>query len=194
MPDELFALRSLRVLDLSWNMLRSIPAALSQCVVLETLLLRENDLHELPDCFASLQQLTALDVTDNALQRLPSSLAACTQLRLLQLQRNLLPPETVATTRAQFASVRQIDLDPQLTGAAARRWRPAPAPPPPPPQQQAAPPPGTPSGAAVAAAGGASSRPGTPVSSARVIARRVRTCSLAATVRPVAALFILVAL
>src|SRR5687768_9403987 len=64
-PDAVFELSQLTVLDLSDNQLTSLPESISRLKKLTSLGLRKNKLTSLPEFTKTLQNLTLLDLSDN---------------------------------------------------------------------------------------------------------------------------------
>ncbi|CDW54122.1 Leucine rich repeat and calponiny [Trichuris trichiura] len=89
-PNCIASLRSLTFLDLSYNQISILPAAL--CTLpLEVLLLKSNRVESLPSEIGKLAgTLTELDVSCNRLSSLPSEIGALSKLRVLNLRQNVL--------------------------------------------------------------------------------------------------------
>ncbi|GFR48208.1 hypothetical protein Agub_g10067, partial [Astrephomene gubernaculifera] len=86
MPDAVLAcLTNLRWLDLSYNMLSSLPPTLTLLVQLEYLDLQHNILASLPEGVAALSRLADLDLSENHLHRLPGDFSQLTSLTFLHL-------------------------------------------------------------------------------------------------------------
>jgi Leucine-rich repeat (LRR) protein len=90
-----------------------VPASLSKCVLLDTIILSENKLTGLPAALGTLQGLTVLRLANNDLRTVPHELAAVTTLQEvdcsgnaeldmipLQLRGTLFTAATASTYRA----------------------------------------------------------------------------------------------
>ena len=73
-------LAALTELDLSNNLLRSVPTSIGACSQLRVLYLQHNRLDHLPSQLGRLQQLSLLDVRHNQLPVLPAELTRLPQL------------------------------------------------------------------------------------------------------------------
>lgn len=93
LPDELFAMCSLRYLNAAQNKIEQLPPVercTYRCPVLEEIYLQDNSLAEiLPEIFR-LPSLVILDISNNKLQRIPFDMWKATKLRELNIAFNLL--------------------------------------------------------------------------------------------------------
>ncbi|MGK7952900.1 MAG: COR domain-containing protein [Xenococcaceae cyanobacterium] len=89
-PDEVFELRNLKVLNLSWNKIHKLHNYSSNSSNLIALNLSNNQLPVLPDSIANFFNLTTLDLSNNQLVNLPNSLANLSNLTTLDLSNNQL--------------------------------------------------------------------------------------------------------
>jgi len=80
-------LPNLTMLQLSYNLLRSVPD-LRHLAFLETLDLRHNNLTALPAHIANIPSLTCLDLSGNQLTELPAAIGSCDSLRRLNVADN----------------------------------------------------------------------------------------------------------
>merc|ERR1712072_800739 len=80
-------LPNLTTLQLSYNVLRSVPS-LQHLAFLETVDLRHNNLSALPTHIAKVPSLTCLDVSGNRLTELPAAIGRCSTLRRLNVSDN----------------------------------------------------------------------------------------------------------
>lgn len=95
-PRAVYALPGLRVLQLHCNALTAkhlafppgAPGAPAPLQGLQELVLSQNQLATLPDCFAGLCNLQTLALDHNALRAVPPCVAAMTRLRVLDLSAN----------------------------------------------------------------------------------------------------------
>lgn len=87
-PLEVLRLPSLKVLDLSHNLIRNLPEAIAELPCLEALNLRSNQLRELPATMGELRALQRLELDENQLAGLPHELSFCDGLRTLRLSSN----------------------------------------------------------------------------------------------------------
>jgi hypothetical protein len=104
-PDEIFAFRNLRTLDLTGNRLRTLPERLGGLTELRELRLRGNGLHALPESVGNLTKLRHLDLEANCLVGLPDSLARCAALNTVNLVNN-----PYSYVRLSFGSWRDVEL------------------------------------------------------------------------------------
>ncbi|GFP91197.1 lrr repeats and ubiquitin-like domain-containing protein at2g30105 [Phtheirospermum japonicum] len=93
-PEEVWACgQSTRVLDLSFNSLLEVPAAIGRLTSIQKLLLSGNHFSDESICWeglSSLKSLVALSLNQNNLTSLPSSLGALTCLKQLHIESNKL--------------------------------------------------------------------------------------------------------
>ncbi|MEH2410557.1 COR domain-containing protein [Nostoc sp.] len=97
-PAEVFELKWLEVLNLSYNQLTTLPEAIARLPQLTSLYLSYNQLTTLPEAIARLPQLTSLYLSHNQLTTLPEAIARLQQLTSLYLSHNQLTtlPEAIA--------------------------------------------------------------------------------------------------
>ncbi|GAA5861120.1 hypothetical protein JCM1840_003087 [Sporobolomyces johnsonii] len=105
LSSELFAhLGALETLILDNNTLRNLPEALGSLPNLVTFSVKNNLLTHLPDSLGDLQRLQSLSVSGNNLQTLPRGVWKCAQLTLLNASSNLIkdfPDPPLMTASAQ---------------------------------------------------------------------------------------------
>jgi Leucine-rich repeat (LRR) protein len=87
-PEESCLLRHLLRIDLAYNKLQTIPAAIGQFDRLETLSLRHNQLKTLSPNIGRLSKLKALDLSFNQLTELPQEMGQLTSLQILKINYN----------------------------------------------------------------------------------------------------------
>jgi hypothetical protein len=97
-PNALLSetMKGLKVVNLSNNKIRFVPAEVQCLVCLEQLLLEYNNIRLIRCDFALLQNLEVLEVTDNDLRIIPPSLGVLSKLRRLKIGGNPLvnvPPD-----------------------------------------------------------------------------------------------------
>ena len=81
-------LRSLELLDLSYNDIETVPEALGSCSQLRSIRLSHNKLKQLPREIGKLQKLSVLEVSNNNLRVLTSRIVLCKQLKVIQVDHN----------------------------------------------------------------------------------------------------------
>ncbi|GJM35283.1 MAG: hypothetical protein DHS20C18_42840 [Saprospiraceae bacterium] len=119
-PARAMAFPMLRVLNLNGNfnqrnIFRTIPAAITQLKVLQSLQLSYCQLENIPPQIGELQQLTSLDLSGNLLNDLPHQIGQLNKLVYLDLSRNAF--RRFPAQVAQLQQLKQLDLyDNQLTG------------------------------------------------------------------------------
>lgn len=89
-PETPFRLPHLRVLDLSYNRLKSLPDSIGFLFHLEELLIPFNQLDSIPDSIVYLKVLQKLDLSHNSITRLPDNLGKITTLVKLNVSHNKL--------------------------------------------------------------------------------------------------------
>ena len=89
-PDEVFELNHLKVLNLSHNLLSKLPDLFDNLNELQSLYLSGNKLSKLPNSFTSLSNLTSLDLSENKLFNLPDFIGNLVNLSTLDLRGNKL--------------------------------------------------------------------------------------------------------
>lgn len=80
----------LQILDLSWNLLESLPVEIKHLTRLRHLSLSGNKLSSLPGEVGQLLRLEVLAVASNALESIPSALKTCERLKVLDISANKL--------------------------------------------------------------------------------------------------------
>jgi Leucine-rich repeat (LRR) protein len=89
LPDELFELQQLKVLNLSMNYFNEIPEGIGRLKGLEQLIFIESDFERLRDSVGELSNLTYLNISENpSLRTLPESLGNLAALKNLYLNDN----------------------------------------------------------------------------------------------------------
>ena len=89
-PVEIGKLRSIRILHLEWNRIRSIPVELWGLRTLVELALDNNDIDWIPEELGRLEKLETLELSFNTITLLPAGLGNLKELKLLNLQYVLL--------------------------------------------------------------------------------------------------------
>ena len=107
LPDELFTASQLRRLDLSFNLLTTIQAAVFGMPNLEYLNLSQNQLKELPDTDNWSPQLLTIDLTKNNLQSLPAGIQH-SAIEILNLSENQFT--TIPRCVCRIKSLTSLDL------------------------------------------------------------------------------------
>jgi hypothetical protein len=120
--DLAHLITELRVLDVSKNSLRSLPASLSECADLQTLHASHNSLRCLEFLPCPLQRLTELYADSNSLAELPRCLWACPRLKHVSLCANKLDVASLAMPRSDaggpvLAPLEHLDLGKNRLGA-----------------------------------------------------------------------------
>lgn len=92
-PPQVFALTTLRRLDLSCNELRSLPASIGRLTALEELWLQGNPLESIDPAVSNLRQLRVLDLRETRLRALPAEVSRLPQLVVLDLAGTDLGPD-----------------------------------------------------------------------------------------------------
>jgi Leucine-rich repeat (LRR) protein len=85
-PDEVFRLKHLEVLNLSYNALSSIPAAISGLRNLKTLKLYSNQITIFPEAVRTLPNLTSLSLVMNKMAEIPDWISQLQNLNHLDLR------------------------------------------------------------------------------------------------------------
>ncbi len=87
-PPQILKLSSLKLLDLSCNLIDELPDEIAALTQLQTLDISRNRLKKLPETFGQLSKLQLLDAGFNQLQTLPLALSSLTNLLRLGLSNN----------------------------------------------------------------------------------------------------------
>ena len=85
LPESLWELTQLQVLNLAFNQLTAVPKSISQLSRLHTLDISYNQLTAIPDIIGRLYKLQALDISQNHLSVVPESIRQLTQLQKLRI-------------------------------------------------------------------------------------------------------------
>lgn len=86
LPDALFSsLKQLKIVDLSENILESIPGTIGQCDQMEILRIQDNNLADLPMELAQCTNLQVLNISRNLMNKLPVVVPLCTSLEQLYM-------------------------------------------------------------------------------------------------------------
>lgn len=88
LPDEIYFLRRLRILDLSYNRLSILPNHFRLLKTMETLNLEGNEIRDFPDVICDLERMTTLNLGFNRLREIPGELFCLESLRYLNLSGN----------------------------------------------------------------------------------------------------------
>jgi Leucine-rich repeat (LRR) protein len=114
--EDICALKSLKLLDLSGNVLKMLPQNIGNLSLLEDLNLgmvnlgfRMNLLTSLPTTFSNLTNLKRLDLSSNQLSILPFGMNNLTNLEYLDLKQNQLPDFPSSLTKCN--SLRYLNLN-----------------------------------------------------------------------------------
>jgi Leucine-rich repeat (LRR) protein len=101
-PDKVWTVRSLRVLDLTNNKLVILPAAVGQLLELKDVTLDSNKLAVLPSSICMLPKLEKLSASFNALTSLPGAIGSLAKLKQLIVSHNHLAelPDSVCHCKA----------------------------------------------------------------------------------------------
>jgi hypothetical protein len=118
LPPSICEMKSLRFLDVHFNMLRGLPRAIGRLTNLEVLNLSSNfsDLEELPEEIGDLINLRELDLSNNQIRALPDRFARLENLTKLDLNENplLVPPKEIVNKGVQaireFMAKRWLDM------------------------------------------------------------------------------------
>ena len=107
-PEEVFDLRHIKILDISGNQLTNIPESIGNLSNLNWLNLSENQLISLPESIGSLSNLTELYLYANQLTSLPESIGNLSNLTELNLYANHLIniPESIGN----LSSLTELNL------------------------------------------------------------------------------------
>ena len=100
-PSEIGKLKRLQYLELSENMLETLPEEIAGCTSLTDLHLAQNSIEYIPSSIGQLANLNILKLEQNQLVVLTASIGTCTQLTELILTENLLSeiPASVGNLR-----------------------------------------------------------------------------------------------
>lgn len=88
LPDEVFRLVRLRVLNISGNRIRNLPCAIGNLEELEMLNAAENVLDDLPTSFAMCTEMRRLNISGNRLATVPACIIRLEQLEELKMGAN----------------------------------------------------------------------------------------------------------
>src|SRR6202522_3949515 len=99
----------IRVLNVSYKQLQTIPKELGQLASLQILYLSNNQLQTIPKELGQLASLQRLDLDNNQLQTIPKELGQLASLQTLYLHNNQL--QTIPKELGQLASLRILYLD-----------------------------------------------------------------------------------
>lgn len=87
-PPEIFNMRGLTLLNLSFNEITSLPPEIGLLTHLRSLVFERNQISLLPTELGQLSQLTCLDLYDNQIAHLPTEIGRLKNLKLLILESN----------------------------------------------------------------------------------------------------------
>lgn len=99
---QLSNLRLLTILDLGWNNLKIVPAAIYQLTNLESLVLNNNQLQAIDPSISNLQKLKTLHLGANLLTELPETIGQLDSLESLIAPTNMISilPDSMATMKS----------------------------------------------------------------------------------------------
>ena len=107
-PEKIFRLANLRVLDLAHNRLPALPGAIGGLAQSTQLTLDRNRLKALPDVLCRLVKLESLSASENQLAQLPAGIGALVKLKKLNVSKNallFLPPSL-----EKCAALQEVDV------------------------------------------------------------------------------------
>jgi len=87
-PQWVFRLTNLKVLDLGGNAIAEIPSEIGKLTNLQILFLSQNKIHEIPDSIRQCSKLTFLGLSYNQLRKIPVGLFECNNLEVLYITAN----------------------------------------------------------------------------------------------------------
>src|SRR5271156_3318991 len=99
----------IRILNVSYNQLQTIPKELGQLASLQELYLSNNQIQTIPKELGQLASLQKLYLSNNQLQTIPKELGQLVSLQELYLSNNQL--QTIPKELGQLASLQELDLD-----------------------------------------------------------------------------------
>ena len=107
-PDFVFLMKNLKVLELDGNNITSLPAAIGQLKNLDGLVLKERKLTSLPATIGQLKNLEILVIWDGKLTSLPESIGKLKNLKYLDMKGNNLTslPESIG----QLKNLKFLDV------------------------------------------------------------------------------------
>ncbi len=108
LPSTVFALQSLRELNLDYNKLVDLPSTVSGLRHLQILTIRNNHISFLPDEIGDLSNLKILDFGGNAIKKLPDSITSLSQLQKMDFSENFL--ETLPTNIGNMKAMVELYL------------------------------------------------------------------------------------
>ena len=116
-PHELFDLKKLEYLNLTYCQIKSLPTEISELKELNILVLDDNKLAELPKAIMDLPNLERLYVEANNLSSLPAEIGNFKKIRIIDLSGNdinSLPPEIgkLSSLRAFFLESNKLNVLP----------------------------------------------------------------------------------
>lgn len=88
LPPELFQLKSLRILNLKYNLFTELPNDIANLINLNELLLRGNNLVRIPDCIEELPNLNILNLGKCGMKTLNPKIGKLRALKILDLAAN----------------------------------------------------------------------------------------------------------
>ncbi len=89
-PEEIFALKNLTILNFNYNKLSQIPDSIAKLKKLRELNLYNNNISKINPIICKCKKLTILHLGKNKISELPKSLENCNKLKELYLRDNLL--------------------------------------------------------------------------------------------------------
>lgn len=107
-PEEVFSLKQLTVLDVYDNEITAIPALISSLENLEKLLISKNQISDFTASLGQLQKLKVLKADDNQLEEIPEVIYQLKALEDLSLENNQI--DVLPFELGQLESLRLLDL------------------------------------------------------------------------------------
>jgi internalin A len=107
-PTEVFQIKHLTSLNLSFNQIEKIPDAISQLQNLRTLYLHHNQVVKIPDAISQLKNLTSLNLSNNQIVEIPDAITQLQNLTELNLSDNKIVeiPDTIT----QLQNLTELNL------------------------------------------------------------------------------------
>ncbi len=90
LPKSVQELKSLKILQMSYNLLNEIPEEIGNLQALKEVLLYNNKLTKLPESIGKVKSLEILNINNNSLTEIPKSIGDLEFLRVLEMHNNQL--------------------------------------------------------------------------------------------------------
>lgn len=112
-PDKIFSMTTIRILNLSSNLITSIPSKIGNLINLEELYLDKNNITELPEEIGNLKKLRKIILSNNKIKNLPNNFYNLENLEIFNITCNhleMISDDIVKLKKLEYIYLRKNKL------------------------------------------------------------------------------------